>query len=138
MKGGHFYVKDGVLEPVSEADRKAIAGLDGQVFRVSLDDEQPLNDRQRAAYWCLIRDFIENLPRPALRVFWQLFHSGHYAPLEDKLLSDTLKGMYGIKSIADGACSKQELSDYVQWAEARMEEIASACRAYAAEQERRG
>jgi hypothetical protein len=127
---GYFIVKDGQLVPVSDETANKFSSSDGKVFLVSLDDEQPLNDRQRAALFAMVREFEENLPDKFKQVFWQKFHENHHAPIETKLIVDMLKSMYGISSIADGRCSKKELSDFVRWAQERLEEISSAALNY--------
>ena len=134
MKTGQFFVREieeggrkiPVLFPAGDSAEKEIRGLTGQLFTVSLDDEAPLNDRQRAFLFAFTRDWIASLPDPVRRMFWKFFHAHNYAPVETKTVIDTLKSMYGIKSIATNKCTREQLSAFVEWATQRMDEIGAA------------
>lgn len=137
MKTGIFVVHDGKLEAVGDDPAtKSILKLEGQVFHVTLDDECPLNDRQRAMLFAHTKAWIESLPDPVRKMFWRFFHQAHYAPVDPKTVIDTLKAMYGIKSIANARCSRQQLSDFVRWAMDRMDEISAAAQNVRDEEER--
>lgn len=122
-RGGAFIVKDGVLVPVDTDAEKAVAGLEGQAFAVTLDDERPVNDRRRAALFAWLRDWRASLPDSFNRNFWRNFFGALYCPADEKTILDFLKKVHGTKSLATGKCSDAQLADFFRFVQERCDEI---------------
>lgn len=124
---GLFFVKDGALVPVGPDGEKALAGLDGQMFQATLDDEQPVNDARRAALFATVRDWIDNRTPAFMRSFWRNFHGAapDVSPVDAETVVAVLKKMHGVDSIANGNISDDELADFFAFVNRTLDHVAA-------------